>query len=42
MENLAEKIDKLYAENKGEQAETLMLNALKQAEDSLECGSEGQ
>ena len=42
MNNLTEKIDALYAENKGAQAEALMLNAIKEAEDSLECGGDGQ
>ncbi len=42
MDNLTEKIDALYAENLGVQAEALMLNALREAEGSLKCDRKGQ
>lgn len=42
MNNLTEKIDALYAENKGAQAEELMLKAIKEAEESLEYAGDGR
>ncbi len=42
MDNLTEKIDALYAENLGAQAEMLMLSALKEKEESLKCDRDGQ
>lgn len=42
MDNLTEKIDALYAENLGAQAEMLMLSALKEKEESLKCDRKGQ
>lgn len=42
MDNLTEKIDALYAQNLGAQAEKMMLGALREAEDSLECDRDGQ
>lgn len=42
MDNFTEKIDALYAQNLGAQAEELMLSAIKEAEDSLECDRDGR
>lgn len=42
MDSFTEKIDALYAENLGAEAERLMLNALREAEGKLKCDSTGQ
>ena len=42
MENLTEKIDALFAENKGAEAEKLMMQALRNAEKTLEVDADGK
>lgn len=42
MENLTQKIDELFAQNKGEQAEKLMLQTLNEAEERLQFDREGR